>query len=344
MYISVSTESTECIFFCVSTECIFTDLFSVNLSGYRKQYLCQHVLMNFIENCKKHLDNRMVYGLITTDLSKAFDCLPYRLLISKLYAYGISENACKLIINYFQLRQQRVKLGHVRSEWVSLMKGAAQGSLFGPFLFNVSQNDLIFKLENVCDVYNYADDTSAGCSGKSVNEVYQNLQNVMSILLQWFKLNHLKANPTKFQLIVFNENVTKCIGLADNVQLKPKQSVKLLGVEIDHRLTFHDHISSLCARAGRQLRALARMSKELPPETKLLVFQTFILCHFNYCSTVWHFCKTSDMKNIEKIQHRALKYVYNDFVSSYRVLREKHNITLLFVNRVKELLIEVYKS
>ena len=50
------------------------------------------------------------------------------------------------------------------------------------------------------------------------------------------------------------------------------------------------------------------------------------------------------MKNIEKIQHRALKYVYNDFASSYRVLREKHNITLLFVNRVKELLTEVYKA
>ena len=314
----------------------FIDLFSVNLSGYRKQYSCQHVLMNFIENCKKHLDNNMVYGLITSDLSKAFDCLPHRLLISKLHAYGISDNACKLIKSYFELRQQRVKLGHVRSEWVSLMKGAAQGSLFGPFLFNVFQNDLIFKLENVCDVYNYADDTSAGCSGKSVNEVYQNLQNVMSILLQWFKLNYLKANPTKFQLIVFNENVTKCIDLADNV--------KLLGVEIDHCLTFHDHISSLCARAGRQLGALARMSKVLPPETKLLVFQTFILCHFNYCSTIWHFCKMSDLKNMEKIQHRALKYVYNDFTSSYKELREKHNITLLFVNRVKELLIEVYKA
>ena len=50
------------------------------------------------------------------------------------------------------------------------------------------------------------------------------------------------------------------------------------------------------------------------------------------------------MKNIEKIQHRAQKYVCNDFASSYRVLRKKHNITLLFVNRFKELLIEVYKA
>ena len=52
----------------------------------------------------------------------------------------------------------------------------------------------------------------------------------------------------------------------------------------------------------------------------------------------------SDMKNIEKIQHRALKYVYNDFASSYGVLREKHNIKLLYVNRVKEPLTEVYKA
>jgi hypothetical protein len=34
------------------------------------------------------------------DLSKAFDCLPHKLLINKLDAYGVSESALKLIKNY----------------------------------------------------------------------------------------------------------------------------------------------------------------------------------------------------------------------------------------------------
>jgi hypothetical protein len=44
------------------------------------------------------------------DLSKAFDCLPHKLLINKLDAYGVSESALKLIKNYLSNRKQCVKI------------------------------------------------------------------------------------------------------------------------------------------------------------------------------------------------------------------------------------------
>ena len=174
------------------------------MSGYRKKHSCQHILQNFVGNCKKHLYIHRLYGIITTDLSKAFDYLPYKLLISKLHAYGINDDACKLICNYFYSRKQRVKLGKVKSEWVDLVKGAPQGSLFGPFMFNVFQNDLLLKLQSICDLYNYADDNSAGCDGENVELVYEKLQNVMSQMLNWFNMNCLKANPSKFQLMLLH--------------------------------------------------------------------------------------------------------------------------------------------
>ncbi len=87
----------------------------------------QGVLVRFSESIKSHLDNNNVTAAVLTDLSKAFDCLPYDLLLSKFYHYGLDESACKLVANYFMDRYHRVKLGCVKSDWLKLSKGAPQG-------------------------------------------------------------------------------------------------------------------------------------------------------------------------------------------------------------------------
>ena len=114
------------------------------------------MLIDFIEKCKSSLDNNNVYGALLTDLSKAFDCLPPKMLITKINAYGVERDAWMLIANYFRGLKQRVKVGNVKSNWKSLTKGAPQGSLMGPFTYNVHSNDLLFMLLIVCDVFNSA--------------------------------------------------------------------------------------------------------------------------------------------------------------------------------------------
>ena len=113
------------------------------MSGYRASYRCQDVLLHFINVCKKALDDGNVCMALLTDLSKAFDCLPYGLLICKLRAYGSSVNACELLKSYFCERKQRVKLGDKYSDWLGLSKGVPQGLLMGPFIFNIFSNDLL---------------------------------------------------------------------------------------------------------------------------------------------------------------------------------------------------------
>ena len=90
---------------------------------YRASCGCQDVLLHFINICKKALDDGNVCMAFLEDLSKAFDCFPYRLLICKLRAYGLSVNPCELLKSYFCERKQRVKLGDKYSDWLGLSKG-----------------------------------------------------------------------------------------------------------------------------------------------------------------------------------------------------------------------------
>ena len=254
----------------------FNKVVSKFLSAFRKGYSCETVLIKMIEDWRKCLSEHKVIAAMLVDLSKAFDFLPHRLLLAKLSAYGLSHDSCHLLISYLSERKQRVKIGNARSSWSEIIKGVPQGSILGPLLFNVFINDIFHTIENV---YNYADDNVLSCSGDSLQEVATSLESSTLTALEWFGKNLMKANPSKFQAIVFDLKAKAddiCFSINEN-KVTATKCVKQLGVYIDENSNFDEHISHMCMKAARQLNSLQRIAKYLSQRTKNVVFNSFIM-------------------------------------------------------------------
>ena len=155
----------------------------------------------------------------------------------------------------------------------------------------------------------------------------------------------MKANPDKFQFIAVGKKTHEMNPILDigHAKLESVSCVKLLGTDIDYLLKFDNHITLICRKASQQLNALKRLGPYLSRLNKLTILHTFILSNFNFCPLSWHFCSMKNTRKIEKVQERALRFVYDDFKSSYDDLLAKAKLPSLYTNRCRTLAIETFK-
>ena len=277
------------------------------------------------------------------DLSKAYDCLPHDLLVAKLEVYDIDKTGLNLIYNYLSNCKQRTKINSWYSDWYDIVRGVPQGSILGPLLFNLFINDLFLFIErtNIC---NFADDNTVYSCQNDLKTILEDLRYDMVTLLRWFKENSMKVNPKKFQFMILGKTPRQRIILNINqIKVDKSQKVVLLGLTIDNRLTFKDHVDMLCSTANYKLHALRRIRKYLTLEKTKLLYNAFINSQFNYASVIWMFCRKKDYLKIEKIQYKALKIIYNSS-ESYEELLTRSNEVSIHQKHLRALATEIYKS
>ena len=155
----------------------------------------------------------------------------------------------------------------------------------------------------------------------------------------------MKANPSKFQgFTIISKTNNESINLSlSGVDIPITETIKLLGLHIDSRLKFDEHVSKLCKKAAFHINSISRLSKYLDTKSLLKLFHAFIRSNFQYANFIWHFTSNANILKMEKLQRRALRIVFNDYASSYKELLLRAEISSLYVSRIKSIAIESYK-
>ena len=240
----------------------------------------QQCLITLTETWKEYLDSSESFGALLTDLSKAFDYVNHELLIAKLHAYGLDNSSLRLIHSYLNNRQQRVRIDNEFSTWSDIKNGMLQMSILGPLFFNIHIYNLFYIIRK-WSIANYADDTTPYTGGNNTKDVRTSLENCALIFFKRFENELMKANNDRSPL--FLSTSTSSLADINGDIIKNSGSEKLLGVTIDYKLNFEEHLSKVCDKASQKINALARISPYMNINQRKRITRAFISYQFGYC-------------------------------------------------------------
>ena len=109
-------------------------------------------------------------------------------------------------------------------------------------------------------------------------------------------------------------------------------------------MKFERHIGNLCRKVSEQIAVLERMKKTLPFESRKCLYLRFIIPHLNFCSETWHFCNKNIIAKLEKVNERALRFVFNAKQMSHCELLDKIGFPSFANQRLAEIVCTVFRA
>lgn len=224
-------------------------------SAYRARHSTETALLRVHHDIASALDNNCSAVLVMLDLSAAFDVIDHPILIQRLeHSYGISGQALMWIQSYLQNRKQRVVVGSAISNDKQLTFGVPQGSVLGPKFYCMFAKPIgeICRRHNM-NYHSYADDTQVYLILKpsdNWDNFSTRLENCLADISSWMRLNRLKLNQSKTELIVFASkrhinDLKNCQLNFDGTIVGASEIVKNLGVYFDRLLSMEKQVSAI---------------------------------------------------------------------------------------------------
>jgi hypothetical protein len=250
--------------------------------------------------------------LVALDFSKAFDKVPYNKLILKLINKKMPKWFIAWVLAYLTDRRQRVKLLNSISMLKEISSGVPQGSVIGPALFTFFAADLQATTTN-CSLIKYADDTCIIIRVLKGDDYTDAINTEISKVENWSHNN----------LLTLNKDKTKCMQMGyRRHKAKPSDnpyptslpnfvnSIKVLGVFIDHGLTWREHINYVVKKQAKLLYILRTLRKMNVNHNKLLIVYNSLInsiCTYSSpCFTGLNISLNDKLESIHRRSHRII--------------------------------------
>ena len=288
------------------------DILSNNQYGFRSNRSTALALTEMVEMITDAIDDSKYAIGIFIDLKKAFDTINHDILLQKVHCYGVRGVSSNWLKSYLTNRMQYVNFNGFESDRLLLDCGVPQGSVLGPTLFLLYINDLCKVSESLKFIL-FADDTNIFYTNKSYNKLFSVVNEELCKLSEWFRLNKLTLNVSKTNYMLFGRKQrlasdSNKLRIDDN-EINIVSKIKFLGVLIDDKFSWYDHINFVNNKISKSLGIMYRAKYVLNEDCLLMLYNTLILPYLNYCCEVWGNTYESRLSKLIISQKRAIRYI-----------------------------------
>ena len=201
-------------------------------------------------------------------------------------------------------------------------------------------NDIFWFTPDI-SIANYADDTTPYAIENNTKDLISLLERNTNKIVEWYGDNYMKSNNDKCHLLLTSPTETSA-KVGDHI-IKNSTSVNLLGITIDRKLNFNEHVKKLCKKASAKLHALGRVSNYMTTDKLRILMKSFIESQFGYCPLIWMFHSRTLNNTINRIHERALRIAHKDYNSTFQELLSKDNSVSIHHRNLQKLVTEMYK-
>nr|CAI5855984.1 unnamed protein product [Callosobruchus analis] len=245
------------------------------------------------------------------DISSAYDNVILSLLFNKLVNIGIPNHFACVLVNLFTNRQVSIRCNNITLGPRRVNKGLPQGSVLSPLLFNIYTADLHTR-DNHSQTLQYADDFCFYLIESTYQGCVERLESVMSSCKSYFLEQGLDISPAKSAVSFFTRHRLPDINniTLGSLNIPVKNCVTYLGITLDSKLTWNDHINKSldkCERSLNVLKAVNRYKWGADPKTNLLFYRAYTRSIIDYGCFLYGSATQSRLLKIDRIQFKALR-------------------------------------